>query len=125
MKSALEIEVQDVLESEDVRTWILHRAKKLAKRHPDITKLRVAVNTPHRSHAKGRRFRVQIDIGVPGQDLVAHNQPSASSEQVMPALYEAFDRSERQLDDFRSSRRHRERRGGRKGVVVVSAADVV
>ena len=113
MRSALEIDVQDVPESDSVRTWITQRAMKLAARHPGITKLRVSVDTPHKRQSKGRRFRVQIGIGVPGLDVVAHNHPSASSEKLMPALYEAFDRSERQLDELRSARRNRDRRRGK------------
>jgi len=114
MRSALEIEVQDVPQAASVRSWILRRAKKLAARHPDITKLRVAVNTPHRRQSKGRKFRVQIDIGVPGTDIVAHNLPTAKCEQLYPALHEAFHRSERQLDELRETRRVRDRRRARK-----------
>ena len=113
MRTAPEIKVEDVAESTAVRTWILRRVKKLAARHPDITKLRVAVDTPHRRRSKGRRFRVQIDIGVPGSELVAHNHPNASSEQLIPALYDAFHRSARQLETYRAAQRHKERRQGR------------
>jgi|GEM_PF-703827 ribosome-associated translation inhibitor RaiA len=120
MRSAPEIEVQDVPEAASVRTWILRRVRKLTARHPDITKLRVAVDTPHRRQSKGRRFRVQIDIGVPGSDVVARNQPTASSEKLLPALHEAFHRSERQLDELREARRNRDRRRARKGPVPVA-----
>ncbi|MFW5739267.1 MAG: HPF/RaiA family ribosome-associated protein [Myxococcota bacterium] len=114
MRTAPEIKVQDVYQSEEVRTWILRRVKKLAARNPEITKLRVAVNTPHRRRSKGRRFRVQIDVGIPGSELVACNHPNANSEHLIPALYDAFQRSARQLDEHRAARRHRVRRAHRR-----------
>ena len=113
MRSALEIEVNDVPESEAVRTRIVQWAHKLAARYPDITKMRVAVDTPHRRQSKGRRFRVQIGIGVPGSDLAASNHPTASSERLMPALHEAFSRTERQLEDLRVARRSVDRQRAR------------
>jgi len=97
--------------------------KKLAARHPDITKLRVAVDTPHRRQSKGRRFRVQIDIGVPGSELVTHNRVDSNSERLIPALYDAFHRSERQLDEYRASLRHKGRRKGRKADLVAPVAE--
>lgn len=123
MRTAPEIKVQDVPASADVRSWILRRVKKLAARHPDITKLRVAVDTPHRRQSKGRRFRVQIDIGVPGSELVTHNHVNSNSERLIPALYDAFHRSERQLDEYRASVRHRGRRKGRKTDLVAPLRD--
>lgn len=123
MRTAPEIKVQDVPASADVRSWILRRVKKLAARHPDITKLRVAVDTPHRRQSKGRRFRVQIDIGVPGSELVTHNRVDSNSERLIPALYDAFHRSERQLDEYRASLRHKGRRKGRKADLVAPVAE--
>lgn len=114
MRSAPEINVQDVPQAAYFRTWILRRVKKLAARHPDITKFRVAVDTPHRSQSKGRQYRVQIDIGVPGSELIASNHSDSSSEKLIPALHEVFQRSERQLEEYRATRRHRDRRQGRK-----------
>jgi ribosome-associated translation inhibitor RaiA len=121
MRSAPEIKVQDVPQAAFVRTWILRRVKKLAARHPDITKLRVAVDTPHRKQSKGRQFRVQIDIGVPGSELVACNQPTQNSEKLIPALHEVFHRSERQLEEYRTARRNRDRR--RRPVSIREAAE--
>lgn len=114
MKAAPEIKVQDVPQSAVVRTWILKRVKKLAARHPDITKCRVAVDTPHKSQLKGRQFRVQIDIAVPGLDVVATNHPDTKSEKIIPALHEAFQRSERQLEQYRTLRLGKARRSSRK-----------
>ncbi|PIE05647.1 MAG: hypothetical protein CSA75_03665 [Sorangium cellulosum] len=111
MTSDPEINVQDVNGAARVRAWILRRVRKLASRHPDITRLRVAVETPHRRRSKGRRYRVQIGIGLPGSELVLHNHPEASSEKLIPALHDAFHRSERRLDERRASRRRDRRRG--------------
>ena len=121
MRTAPEIAVQDVAEDAHVRTWIRRRVSKLAARHPDITKLRVAVNTPHRRRSKGRRYRVQIDIGVPGSELVARNHENAESETLIRALHDAFHRSERQLDTHRRTQRRHTRstiRHGRDNVPV-------
>lgn len=109
MRAVAEIDVQDVARADHVRTWIMNRVKKLAARHPDMTKCRVAVATPHKSQAKGRHYRVQIGITVPGNELVATNQLKAASEKLLPALQQAFSRSERQLENYRCLRLHHTR----------------
>ncbi|MBL4692071.1 MAG: HPF/RaiA family ribosome-associated protein [Magnetovibrio sp.] len=46
---------------------------KIEEYYGRITKCRVVVELPHKSHAQGKLFHINIDISVPGAGHLLHN----------------------------------------------------
>lgn len=116
MTRDLDIRFHNLNPQPSITSWIEQRVAKLEAMYPHITRCRVAVDIPHRRHRKGRRFNVQVDLTLPGTELVSHNHVQhAGSEQLASALAEAFRASERQLKAYSKSRidriHHRRRVG--------------
>ncbi len=79
----------------------------LERFHPRITSCRVVVEKEQRRHHKGDLFRVRIDIGVPGREIVVDRTgpKDHAHEDVYVALRDAFDAAARQLEDDVRARR--------------------
>jgi ribosomal subunit interface protein len=88
-----------------------------AKIHKHITKLekfsdrlsdcRVVIAVPHRHHHQGNIYHVQINLTVPGSELVVNRQPPAQQthEDLHVAIGDAFESAERQLKEYARLRR--------------------
>lgn len=108
MTRLLDVHFHNMQPHESVTALIQTRLTKLQELYPHITRCHVAIDVPHRHHRKGRRYAVQIDLTVPGKELVSHNHlEHTSAEHLTTALSEAFRVSERQLKAY--SRVHRPR----------------
>jgi ribosomal subunit interface protein len=103
----------DLDPSDAIAEYTRKRAGKLTRFYDRITSCRVAIESPHRHHLHGRQFRVRIDIGVPGTELVigrglGERHPH---DDVYAAIDDAFDDAQRVLADharrLRDSRRPR------------------
>jgi len=85
------------------------RRKALALDHfcAHIMSCRVSIESPHRRHRHGKRFRVRIDLTVPGAELVVGHLPEehAAYEDLRVALRDAFRAARRQLQDYVRLRR--------------------
>jgi ribosomal subunit interface protein len=73
----------------------------LERFHPRITTCRVTVEKDHHARHKGDLFRVRIDIGIPGREIVVDRTgpKNHAHEDVYVALRDAFDAAARQLED--------------------------
>jgi ribosomal subunit interface protein len=93
--------------SEALATKISNRADKLKKFCDSIVGCRVAVESRHHHHAKGRHFRLRVEVTVPGEKLVADREPDAhhAYTDVYVAIRDAFDTMQRQLEDYERRRR--------------------
>jgi ribosomal subunit interface protein len=116
MQTPLQIALQDVPHSDALEARIRESAAKLELFHPRITSCRVVVDETQKHQAKGRQFRVRVEVRAPG-----HEQAVATlhhHEDVYVAVRDAFDAVRRQLqDEVREGRgdvkRHAEPRHGR------------
>jgi ribosome-associated translation inhibitor RaiA len=71
-----------------------------------LVSCRVSIELPHRHQQHGRRFRVGVDVGLPGRHLVGRSSDEdASQEDVHLALRDAFSAVRRQLAEYVRTRR--------------------
>jgi ribosomal subunit interface protein len=110
VKLPLQVTFRDMPHSDATDAHVRRRAHKLDTFCDRIMSCRVAVEVPHRHHAHGQRYRCRIDLTVPGQEIVAGNDPS-SAEDMHAAIDETFDEAERLLTDYSERRREEARHG--------------
>lgn len=102
MKLALQITARDMPLTEAIETAIHVKADKLTQFFDRITSCRVVIHAPHRHQHKGKSYHVDIDIHVPGAELIVKREPR---EDLYVAIRDAFDAARRQLQSY--ARRHR------------------
>lgn len=96
MQVPLQITVRDFPQSEALEARIREKAAKLEEFHPNITSCRVIVEEMRKHHQQGRHFQVNLDLRVPGREIVVNH---AHDEDAYVALREAFDAARRQLEE--------------------------
>ncbi len=102
MKIPLQVTFRDMSPSEAVETRIREKAEKLERFYDRIISCRVVVETPQRHKHNGKLHRVNIDLSVPGTELVANH---AEDEDVYVAVRDAFDAITRQLEEYARKQR--------------------
>ncbi len=85
---------------------------KISEYYGRITTCRVVVEAPHKSHAKGKLFHINIDMSLPGAGHVIHNDHgnNPAHEDVYVAVRDGFDAIEKQIKTIVGKRRDEERR---------------
>ena len=96
----------------------------------DIVSCRVVVDIPHRSHQRGNRFSVRIELAVPGEDLAITRDSNlhslakdldehawskrfdveATRRDIRLVVTDAFDAAKRRLRDYAQVRRREVKR---------------
>lgn len=94
MKLALQITARDLPLTDAIDAAIRSKAQKLTQFYNRIISCRVVVHAPHRHHHKGKAYHVDIDIHVPGSELVVKREPH---KDLYVAIRDAFDAARRQL----------------------------
>jgi ribosomal subunit interface protein len=102
MQVPLQITIRDIEPSMALEARIRDNAAKLEELHPRITSCRVTVEQLRKHHRQGRHFQVNIDLRVPGKELVANHD---HHEDVYVALRDAFDAIARQLEELSRAKR--------------------
>ena len=97
MQTPLQITIRDIEHSDALETHIRDKAAKLEEFFERITSCRVIVEMPHRHQHQGKQFKVRIDIGVPGSEIVVNRD---HAEDVYVALRDGFDSAKRQLEEY-------------------------
>jgi ribosomal subunit interface protein len=97
MQIPLQITIRDIEHSAALETHIRDKAGKLEEFFDRITSCRVIVEMPHKHHHQGKQFKVRIDIGVPGSEIVVNRD---HAEDVYAALRDGFDSAKRQLEEY-------------------------
>ena len=125
MKLPISITFLGIPPDEGIDANIRKRAAKLDAYCRDIMSCRVVVDIPHRHHEEGNRFRLRIDLTVPGEEIAVNRESNLhGSKQDLDELEwvkqfdvegmrkdlrlvmrEAFDVARRRLQDY--ARRHR------------------
>jgi ribosomal subunit interface protein len=108
METPLEITFRNLDHSDAVEAKVREKAMKLEQVFDRITSCRVMIEALNRQHVKGNLFRIHIEVGVPGKQVVVDNSgKNHAHEDVYVALRDAFNAARRRLED------HSKRRAGR------------
>lgn len=93
--------------SDAIERRIFERTEELERFHDRIIKCRVVVEAPHKSHRRGRLYKVKIDLELPKGEIVVDRAGPAdhAHEDVYVAIRDAFDAASRRLEDFARKRR--------------------
>jgi len=108
MNLPIQITFRDLPPSDALTAYVDKRAQKLDRFFDRITSCRVAIEEPHRHSREGKRFRVRIDLTVPGEEIVVGHArgDDESCEDAYAAVDAAFDHAKRRLEEW--ARRKRE-----------------
>lgn len=101
MQLPLQVSFHEVPHSDSIERHVRKRAAKLDRFFDRVTSCRVAVEAPHRHSHYGKRYRVRIDITIPGHEIAIARNPAqnAKHEDLHAAIDDAFDDAERRLED--------------------------
>ncbi len=86
-------------EKNDLRLYIEKRIHKLEIFNSHIIRCEVSVSCPHHHRHADRLFNIQVQIFLPGEDIVVNQNPSQDEAHLDPhvAARDAFDAAERLL----------------------------
>ncbi len=102
MINPIQVSFRGMASSKAIASKIHQRADRLDRFHPDIVSCRVMFEQLHHRHLHGNLFHVRVDVGVPGGELVVGHERHDHRQYADPwvAVRDAFDRMDRQLEDF-------------------------
>jgi ribosome-associated translation inhibitor RaiA len=102
MHTPLQVSFHQLQPSPALEARIRSSVGELEKFFDGIVSCHVFVEAPHRHHHEGWLYQVRIEIGVPGDRLVAGRSPNADACHADPylAVRDAFDAARRQLEDY-------------------------
>ena len=111
MQMPLQLTFRRMAHSEALAAHLGRRAEKLERLFDRIISCHVVVELAGHHHRHGDRYRVSINLGLPGRELlVKHVLPDdePTTETAHATADRAFDEAERQLEDWAGrSRQHR------------------
>lgn len=101
MQTPLEITFRNMDHSDAVEARIREKVDKLEQVYDRITACRVRVEAINRQHTKGNLFQVNIELSVPGKQVVIDRNPGKNHahEDVYVAVRDAFNAARRRLED--------------------------
>ena len=106
MKLPLQITFRNMQSSEAVESKVKQRATRLERYFENILSCKVTIEAPHKHHHKGSIFQVNIDVSVPGKEIVVSRERGLNHahEDVYVAVRDAFAAARRQLEEYAKSR---------------------
>jgi ribosomal subunit interface protein len=116
----VQLTFRDIPHSDSVAAHVERRAAKLETFFERISRCHVVVEAPHRHSRHGKRYRVRIDMHVPGKELVVSKNLDDQKEDLHAAVDDAFGDAERVLEEYARvlSGDTKERHGSQIGVVL-------
>jgi ribosomal subunit interface protein len=101
MQVPLQISFRNMDPSPAVEAIVREKAAKLDRFFERIVSCDVTIEAPHRHHHKGKRYKVRIDVGMPGNDVHVNQEgpKNQAHDDVYVAIRDAFDAAVRQLED--------------------------
>lgn len=111
MQKPLQITFRDMQAVQTIENYVRQRAAKLEKVCQRITSCHVTIEIPHRHKTHGHHFRVRIELGVPGAELVVGRDPveCRAHEDAYAAVDAAFEDAQRVVKDYVRRKRNEER----------------
>ncbi len=112
MQAPIELSFHGCDHSPALESEIRSAVTKIEEFYGRITACRVVVELPHRSHAQGKRFHVNIDMSLPGAGHVVHKShgQNPAHEDIHVAVRDAFLAVEHQVRKIVGKRRSEERK---------------
>ena len=109
MQTPLEVSFHNMDHSDAVEARVREKAAKLQQVCDRMTSCRVTVEAANRKGAKGNRYNVHIEVGVPGKQVVVDRNPgkNGSHQDVYAAVRDAFNAARRRLEEHSDKRRQR------------------
>jgi ribosomal subunit interface protein len=97
MKLSLQITARDFELTDAIKAEITEKVEKLDKFCDQIIKCRVVVEAPHRHSHDGRLYNVNIDLKVPGSEIIIKREPN---EDLYVAIRDSFNAAKRKIEEF-------------------------
>jgi ribosome-associated translation inhibitor RaiA len=106
MRTPLEIALKHVDHTPDLERRLRERAEHLERFYERLVRCRIVVEGPN-AHARSKLYRVHIELGVPGPDIVVDQGSAGHHEHVdlNLAIRDAFDAAERRLKEYARKQR--------------------
>jgi len=97
MDHPLVLSFRNISPSEELKKFIRKCAARMEQRHQHIIGCQVTVEHCHTHEATAD---VNIDIQMPGENLLVRNQ-SSGADDVLAAIDQAFDSAARQIEEYK------------------------
>jgi ribosomal subunit interface protein len=109
MQTPLQLTFRGMAHSDALAAHVQRLVDRLYRVFERIISCNVVVELAGHHHRHGDRYRVNINVGLPGHELlVSHDPPDdATSENAHATADRAFREAERQLEDWVRRRRDR------------------
>lgn len=98
----VQITVRDMPNSPALEDHLRKKAMKLNQFYNRINSCRIVIHVPQKHKRQGKLFSVNIDLTVPGKELVVNHK---LDEDVYVAIRDAFSALQRQLEAYARKRR--------------------
>ena len=98
----LQLTVHNLELGEAYREDLKARAEELSNYYGNISRCRVVVEVPHRHRRDGAMYNVEIELRVPGSELIVKRQ---QDKDLDIAIRDAFDSARRKLEDYARKQR--------------------
>lgn len=107
MKIPLQVSFSNMTPSDAVRERIEELASRLDRFHDRIISCRVVVRAPNRRQRKGKLYHVNIDLKLPGHEIVINRNPpeDQAHADVYVAIRDAFEALTRKIEDVTRQQR--------------------
>jgi putative sigma-54 modulation protein len=111
----LQVTFRSMAPSDALATHIRLRVDKLERLSERITSCHVVVELAGHHQARGNHYRVTINVGLPGREVLVGRTPSdeRAPETAHTTTDRSFDEAERQLEDW-VTRQRKHRHDGRR-----------
>lgn len=102
MQIPLQVTFRSMNHSDELATHIRRRAEEVERHFDRIISCHVVVDRAGHHHRQGDRYRVSINLGLPGHELIVSHDPpdERNPENAQGAADRAFDEIARQLDEW-------------------------
>jgi ribosome-associated translation inhibitor RaiA len=112
MRTPLQVTFRHMPSSEAVTTEIHQQLEHLDRIYDRSTSCHVLVETPHCHQHQGRIYRIGIELGIPGEDIVISHTSGedGAHEDVYVAVRDAFRAARRRLESHISRIREQNKR---------------
>jgi ribosomal subunit interface protein len=107
MQNSLQLTFRSMAHSEALAAHAARRAAKLERLFARIISCHVVFERTGHHHRHGDRYRVALNLGLPGHELIiGHARPANLGDQSAHATVDrAFDEAERRLEEWVRRRR--------------------
>lgn len=106
MQMPLQLTFRRLEHSDALAEVVRRRAERLEHLFDRIISCHVVVELAGHHHHHGDHYRVAINLGLPGRELLVSHTPAAETTETVHATVDgAFDEAARQLEDWAKRRR--------------------